>query len=207
MNQKKTKFIGIAGRKQTGKDTSGNILVKLLTEKGLSAKITHFAAPLKEFCINVLGLPREKVYGSDADKNELSHLRWETLPNEIRHKYRKEAGPKERTGIMTVREVLQIVGSDVVREMLWNDAWSTYPFRQDWKEDVIICVDTRFINECDEILKAGGTILRLERAAAPLDNHMSETALDNYNFDFKYENNGTLVELEQYLAGFLNATL
>jgi len=212
MSQKKTKFIALAGHKQTGKDESAKILTRLLAERGLTSRVTYFATPLKEFCIAVLGLPRDKVYGSDADKSELSFIQWDKLPHMLKLKYHpsnmaSETKSHYREGYMSIREVLQIVGTDIVREMLWSDAWSSYPFRQKWAEDVILIPDCRFENEVDEVLKAGGTILRLERNTGLTDNHASELALDNYNFDFKYENNGSIAELESYLKGFLNAIL
>lgn len=216
-----TKFIALSGKKQSGKDESAKILTRLIAERGLKSQVTWFAKPLKEFCITVLGLPREKVYGTDADKNEISHIKWDTMPLELKAKYSNKTTVLEnypsvgeiteaimpREGFMTVREVLQIVGTDIVREMFWQDAWSSYPFRQEYKESIIILPDCRFENEVHETLKAGGIVLRLERNTGLIDNHASELALDGYEFDFRYVNNGTLVELEQFLKGFLNCIL
>lgn len=43
-------------------------------------KIYSFADPLKRLCIDVLGLSHEQCYGTDEQKNTLTHLRWEDMP-------------------------------------------------------------------------------------------------------------------------------
>ena len=43
-------------------------------------RIYALADYLKQIAIEVFGLPREKVYGSDKDKSELTTLRWENMP-------------------------------------------------------------------------------------------------------------------------------
>jgi hypothetical protein len=41
----------------------------------------YFAEPLKRMCIDILGCPEDKVYGTDDDKNVLiEHLLWENFP-------------------------------------------------------------------------------------------------------------------------------
>jgi len=46
-------------------------------------KLYSFADPLKEFCINVLGLEYEQCYGTDEQKNSETHLRWENMPGVV----------------------------------------------------------------------------------------------------------------------------
>jgi hypothetical protein len=71
------KILAISGRKQSGKDTCFKFIKQLIPE----ARHFYFADPLKRMCIDILGCPEEKVYGTDADKNELvPHLLWENFP-------------------------------------------------------------------------------------------------------------------------------
>jgi len=42
-----------------------------------------FADALKEICINLFGLSYEQCYGSDADKETLTKLKWEDMPGVI----------------------------------------------------------------------------------------------------------------------------
>src|SRR5688572_6769865 len=75
-----------------------------------SVKIYSFSDPLKKFCIDVLGLDHIQCYGSDDDKNSLTHIIWDDMFEEIRQKYsRKRRGSgslKPASGKMTANEVM-----------------------------------------------------------------------------------------------------
>lgn len=194
-----TKFIALSGKKQVGKDLSGQIIARLLTEQGKRVAFTAFAEALKEMCIAVLGLQRNLVYGTDTDKNTPTHIKWDTMPLRVRWKYRLK-WYKLRTGFMTVREVLQIMGTDIFREMFENDVWANSPFRRNWSEyDVVIITDCRFPNEKAVTEARGGTVIRIDRETGLKDTHASETSLDNASFEYRFANNGSLAELEEFL--------
>jgi hypothetical protein len=198
-------YIGLSGKKQVGKDTSAEIITSILVRRGLKVQTTAFAAALKNMCIQILGLPYDNVYGTDEQKNEFSHIVWDTLPLEIRLKYElpNELGVA-RTGPMTYREVLQIVGTEIFRTMLCWSVWVDVPFNVEWDADVVIITDVRFENEKLVIEENGGTVLRLNRETGlDGDEHASEIALDNVEFDFTYDNDGTIPELADYLDRFL----
>lgn len=200
-----TTFIALSGKKQVGKDTSGQIIARLLTEKGKRVAFTAFAEALKEMCISVLGLDRKLVYGTDADKNMPTHIPWDNLPLYVRQRYSPDKDPVfqarlPREGLMTVREVLQIMGTDIFREMFENDVWANSPFRRNWSDyDVVVITDCRFPNEKSVTEARGGTVIRIERNTGLTDMHASETSLDNAAFDHRYVNNGSLQELEEFL--------
>jgi hypothetical protein len=204
-------FIALSGKKQVGKDTSAQIIAGLLTKQGKRVTFTAFAEALKEMCIGVLGLPRNLVYGTDADKNTLTHIKWDTLPHAIRMKYSTSYVPHPngsglldmvpRSGPMTVREVLQIMGTDIFRDMFEGNVWANSPFRRNWSEyNVVIITDCRFPNEKSVTETRGGTVIRIERNTGLNDTHASETSLDNAQFDHRYVNNGSLAELETFLT-------
>ncbi|MFA6327736.1 MAG: hypothetical protein WCX15_02545, partial [Bacilli bacterium] len=78
-----------------------------------------------------------------------------------------------------------------------------------------IITDVRFPNEVDAIRERGGIIIRVNRKHGyntpdgkwkemPINYHASETALDNYNFDYIIENNKTVKELEEEVKKVYN---
>ena len=144
-----------------------------------------FATPLKQFCINVLGLTYEQCYGTDEQKNSLTNIMWEDVPN--KPKGRKLY--KEFTGLMTAREVLQHFGTNICRKMVKN-CWVDATIRQIQKDapQLAVITDIRFPNEVDGVQAIGGKVIRLTRAPHE-DTHESETALDDYSgFDHVLDN-------------------
>lgn len=204
-------FISLSGKKQVGKDTATEIAVRLLEEHGKKVAVTAFAEPLKRMCIDILGLDEALVYGTNDDKETLTHIRWDTLPEHTRMKYATVQYHNDdalapanikmpRSGAMTVREVLQVVGTDIFRELFWNNVWAEAPFRRDYGEaEVVILTDCRFPNEKDCTEGANGVTIRLERDTGFRDEHASETALDGYSFQYSYTNNGSLEDLEVFI--------
>lgn len=213
-------FIAISGKKQVGKDTAAGMLVRLLESRGKTVAVTAFAESLKRMCVEILGLRPEAANGTDEQKNALSHIQWDGFPIGIRLKYSNEFARYEygsftdvpetraqklpRSGPMTNREVLQVMGTDIFRE-IYYDVWAKSPFNRDWSGyDVVILTDCRFPNEKKVTEEAGGVIIRLERSTGFNDDHPSEVALDGYDFKCKYRNDGSLEDLKKYLEGVLN---
>ena len=133
-----------------------------------------FADLLKqEVCMKILGLTNAQCYGSDADKNSITHLHWADMP---------ESG---KSGLMTAREVMQYVGTNIFRKM-YDNVWVDALMRRIKDEDAhcALITDVRFPNEVEGVQKAGGKVIRLTRNPFPEDNHPSETALDKENFDW-----------------------
>jgi hypothetical protein len=231
-------FISISGKKQTGKDQFATFLKERLQELEKHVTITHFADPLKEMCVTLFGLNPKLVYGSNADKETLTDLKWNGFPLRVRCKYSTETITKEilkdewgsvvvtddllyvdepnavytnpRSGPMTVREILQVMGTDIFRERVYQQIWAELPFKQEWTYsdgqplDVIIISDCRFPNEVGETLKHDGLVIRVNRNTDNKDQHPSETALDNYDWKqskhFIVDNNGTLEDLKRQAA-------
>ncbi len=158
---------------------------------GAGIRVLSFAETLKEFCISVLGLRPEQCWGTDEQKNTPTHIRWESLPLGIRWKYAKKSlwpGTWLRRGLMTGREVMQVFGTDVVRQM-YSDAWarSTYSCAVRIPEPVVIIPDGRFPNEIigdNTDLSSPEwdvTVKKIRSLRNPFnDKHVSETALDNF---------------------------
>ena len=167
-----------------------------------------FADSLKEFCIDVLGFSREQCYGTDEDKNSLSPYEWESLPLDIhldyldmsRLKYymvnsvalplkwlsfgKLDFTPLKR-GRMTVREVMQVLGTNFMRNCFSESIWIDSTFRKIESDNpkIALIPDVRFLSEVKSIINHGGHIIRLTRSVDNgAETHASEVELDNFDF-------------------------
>ena len=107
-------------------------------------------------------------------------------------------GYKESIYGVEVRRLLQRLGTEAGRQVLWDTIWidSVLDGLEQGKNYVV--TDARFINEFDAIARLGGYLVRVERAGVgPANDHASEMEALGYMdlFDFIVENDGTL---EQY---------
>lgn len=168
------KVICISGKAQHGKDTSANMLKETLETKGHKVLIVHYGDLLKFLCKSYFG--------------------WN--------------GEKDDAG----RTLLQYVGTDVVRTKEPN-YWVKFVtefltlFAEEW--DYVIIPDCRFPNEIKYIAKHFPYMhVRVVRPnfVSPLteeqQQHISETALDNYEYDCLLDNNGTLESLNSSVETF-----
>lgn len=166
------KLFVLSGKKQSGKNTCGNFIEEFYATfyPNLIVKQYSFADTLKrDVCINILGLTEKQCYGEDEDKDTETDIVWE--------------GKK-----LTARQVMQTVGTDILRK-LKLDVWTSSAFRKIEREnpDVAIITDCRFPNEVEDSKAFGGTVIRLTRCKKKQDEHISEKALDEENFDwFKF---------------------
>jgi hypothetical protein len=199
----------LSGAKSAGKDTvafyiTGCIWNKYYQkESDVEANVWSFASPLKDFLINVMGLSEKQCYGSDAEKNSPTKYLWDNLTMSIRLDNSKETveipvtedsgydrlyeiKDLPRTGPMTAREVMQIFGTDIMRNMfsnnIWTDATLTDIDNYEIPKYVAIITDVRFVSEVEAILsRENGFVVRLLRKPYN-DNHKSEVELNNYDF-------------------------
>ena len=119
----------------------------------------------------------------------------------------------------TPRLLLQVMGTQIGREIIHPDIWcnllmSEYKPSQllvskiRRKGSIIspqkleeslpnwIITDTRFENELKAVKKRGGITIRVNRnLEESKDQHESETEIDNEEFDYVIDNNGTIEEL------------
>jgi hypothetical protein len=152
-------------------------------------KFYSFADPLKEFCIDVLGLKEEHCYGTNEQKDAKTHLDWDNMPIP-RDVAEDNDGDFKRFcnstgGNMSGREVMQYFGTNICRSM-YDTVWVDATIRKIQEEQVGLALvpDVRFPNEVRGIQAAGGKVVRFLRAPfAGEDEHSSETALDDYPLD------------------------
>ena len=176
-------IIAFAGRKQSGKSTLCTQVVNFiydLEQLEDTAVIYNFADPLKNLCMDILGLSFEQCHGTDDQKNELVNCY-------------KDGNQ------MTARQVLQTVGTEFFRSIQHN-VWADATIRRIQQDNPLVALigDCRFPNEVEAVKKAGGTVIKLTRNLYNSD-HESETALDpkNYdpsNFDLVVDNQNMTIE-------------
>lgn len=187
-----------------------------------------YAEPLKEFCQYVLGLSEEGVWGTNEQKNQPTHLKWEDMPTVLhegdwlvmQEKFLYSQQPEDvfdnilvgKTGLMTGREVMEYFGTQICRRMYPN-VWADALIRRIEliKPEIAMVCDVRFPNEVEAIKKAGGKVIRLTRTTeeAAKNDHISNTALDQdvydwSNFDAVIDNqNLTIREAQDLILAHL----
>jgi hypothetical protein len=190
----KSSVVALTGLAHSGKDTSADYLVKMFSDQGLSVIKVGLADRLKYICKHLIKLfynidvPIEDFY--DLDKKEM-----------IREDYPAFSGKPFK-----LRTILQLVGSEIFREMLWSSVWCDYVSKNllsNGKYDVVIISDCRFQDELDyfsNLHKQGQIsnmfscrILRPSRDALSIENqnHQSERYILTLDVQNEIHNVGT----------------
>lgn len=101
-----------------------------------------------------------------------------------------------------VRQMLQRLGTDVVRELIDADAWVKIMERRVLSSlrsgRNVAVTGIRFPNELEAIKRLGGLAVWVERPAHDLaeDTHASETSLKSEDFQIQVSNSGSLEDLQ-----------
>lgn len=229
-------IIGISGYSNSGKDTVGRLIQwhKCLNAPDVSLEnylyepnshdwwvveqsgweIKKFAGKLKQIATLLTGI--------DQKKFEDQKFKQKTLGKEWRIQ------TKDGYTTMTIRDFLQKLGTDGLREGLHPNVWvnalmadykpivdvNTFRYAKGYINDRIasdheklfpvgqmfeyleevpnpnwIITDVRFENEALAIKQKEGIVIRVNRKdVKPVNQHPSEIALDNWDFDYKISN-------------------
>lgn len=170
-------IIAFSGKKQSGKDTAVNDIAKRVGWSGCLN--VSFAGYLKEIVSRCYNVSRSQMETEEGKSKVLKNGR-------------------------TVRELLQYLGTDVMRE-IDEDCWvNAYKDLVQLEADrlTILTADVRFPNEVEAIQAMGGFVIRLTRSPfADSDLHVSETALDDFvepggsvEFDYVLDNSQMSIE-------------
>jgi dephospho-CoA kinase len=225
-------IIGINGKIGSGKDTVGNLIKNINCENNWEIK--KFATKVKEIATLITSIPIEKFEDQDF-KNTFLDTHWnkEVFENKTSLDKNNNAYNKSIVKPMTVREMLQIIGTDALRNNLHPDTWVNalmcyyipllnYNNLKEavgemiWGEETgqvaniqypnWIITDMRFPNEMQAVKANGGITIRVVRPSdkeIPLDLHPSETALDDAEFDYEIVNDGTIEDLKEKVEGII----
>lgn len=205
-------------------------------------EIKKFADKLKDFVCMLIGCTREQLENREFKEKELGE-EWNCYifnngkKEELTLNYNiaKTLSADNRiiSRILTPRLLLQIIGTECIRDKVHPNAWVNALFA-DYKYEIHrsevptraagfidqhvypnwIITDMRFPNEMEAVVAKGGITIRVVRPKVeslvdkmrpysdlvhygiPMpEEHPSETALDDAEFDYIIENNSTIEDL------------
>lgn len=194
-------LLALSGYARSGKDTIADRLCDVYGWERLA-----FADLLRE-CAKALNpiVGRSKVLLPDFAAGEEA---WTYVDGEDLITYQEaleEYGyDRSKELFPEFRGVLQRLGTDVGRRLLDDDLWvkATLAKCEDGKNYVF--TDTRFPNEARAVIAKGGKVARVNRpGVGPVNDHPSETSLDDWPFDVVVPNDGTLKDLNEWIDRFL----
>lgn len=172
-------IIGLSGYAQSGKDTLGAFLVG---DHGF--KRYAFADALKNvvYTLNPIAVEQEEGV------SEMT-LRVQDLVD--------AGGWEDAKKTDEVRRLLQIMGTEAGRQILGDNVWVDAVLNQIQEGEDVVITDARFPNEALAVKAAGGYMVRVNRPGfAPVNAHVSETALDEWGFDYTVTNRDSLLVLQ-----------
>lgn len=163
-------------------------------------EIKKYAGKLKQVASLLTGIPIHNFEDQEFKKSFLSN-EWSYLP--------KDEIMTDGIGLgfrkMTVREFLQKMGTDSLRDHLHKNVWVNALFADYEEECKWIITDLRFLNEYDAVKAWGGITLRVTRPGTEVGTHPSEIELDTTDFDCEIVNDGTMEELLGKVREFLQS--
>lgn len=163
-------LIALSGYAQTGKDTIAEILVN---EKGYERRA--FADVLRQmlYALNPI------VGNTRRVQDMVDEFGWD----------KAKAEPE-------VRALLQRMGTEAGREVLGENVWVDFTLRNLAPKTVI--TDCRFPNEAMATKDRGGFVVRVERpGVVAVNEHSSDSALDDWPFDYVLPNSSSLERLRE----------
>ena len=203
-------IIGLAGRKRSGKTE----LAKVCADNGY-LKIS-FANPLKELSCKLLNVG---LHSLNQMKNNGMEIMFNIGDKEVdllsqetgieRKKVKSVVGGRT---IMTVRELLQVIGTDLIRmcDPLWHVTKVEHTIRNLSKENTdvkIVIDDVRFPDERNLIEEYGGKIYFIVRPDNwDVSNHPSEIGIQWHSILEKENiiiNDGTLNAIKEEWESFI----
>lgn len=178
----RVEVLGIAGYARSGKDT----VAKKLMDYGYINM--SFAEPIKE----AMYMLNPKV-AYDMEDLDYQHIIDTYGIDDAKVKYPE------------VRRLLQVFGTEVGRSMFGEDVWVDMAMDNMPDGAKVVFTDVRYPNEANAIRNFGGEIWWVEReGVGPLNDHPSENSLNEYLFNYRVKNNGSVEELEQKVLDGLN---
>lgn len=188
-------LIGISGKIGSGKDTVAAIIQELYPQY----EVKKFAGKLKDIASILTGIPVEKFEDQEFKKTDLGKEWSYVYPDQY-----YDDGESVMV-CMSVRQLLQKLGTDALRDNLHENVWVNALMADFTKDSNWIVTDCRFPNEAKIIEEKGGILLRVERSTCNLGTHPSETALDNFPFEHVIFNNGSMDDLRNEVKKFLES--
>ena len=209
-------IISVTGKIGSGKDTVAQIIQECTPYHKWEVK--KWAGKLKVIAELITGIPKEKFEDQDFKYTNLPEC-WDR---------QVQSGRYKTTQSMTVRDLLQLLGTEAMRNGLHENVWvnalmSEYTFTHyavgaldtELTDDMgmypnWIITDTRFPNELAAARTKNAITIKVHRPGSKSDEkqaqHASETALDNVtDWDYVISNDGDLSDLRLKVYEILEA--
>ena len=185
-------------------------------------EIKKFADPIKDTVALWLGCTREDLEDRDFKEKELGD-EWVKIFNGV-IKLKNETDYCYTEAMrLTPRKMMQLLGTECGRDIIHEDIWVNILFRDYLKSrpqaynNVVydegdfpnwLISDMRFPNELRAVKERGGITIKVERNLSrtiqeEFEQHKSEGALSDSEFDYIIDNNGSKEELVQKVKGLL----
>lgn len=189
MMKKISRVIGFAGRMRNGKTQSALYLVDKYDYVKLSC-----AGALKKLCANLLNIDLDRLNQMKNDNVPIQIQPDETWAITIANAIGvdKDIVAHDLEGVIfkDVRDVLQYVGTDIIRKHKEN--WHVDILKSEIaslleQEYKVVIDDVRFTNECDMIKEFGGEVYFVSRRGYNVvSTHESENILNDDMFDYDH---------------------
>jgi hypothetical protein len=183
-------IIGLNGVARAGKDTVGGILhdlygyeIKSFSDILNQALIALNPIVVVPWEVDVPGL----IVAGHEPYTDL-YIRYADLAEQVGYEAAKE--------VPEVRALLQRMGTEVGRDLLGADIWVDALFKRIEPRQKIAIVNVRFPNEYRAVRNMGGEVWRVDRPGYdPAQGHLSDRALEGYDFDAVILNDGSIRDL------------
>ncbi len=180
-------IIGLSGYAQTGKDTVASHLIQNYNFRRIA-----FADPSREALYRRNPLVEVGEFRAVHLQSPVDSMGWEEV---------KKISPE-------TRRLLQILGTEVGREMFGPDFWVNQAMKGVGKFDKVVLTDVRYPNEYRAIKNREGIIIRIVKPGiGAVNGHSSETALDNFAFDATIVNDGSIYDLNKKIDNLIKERL
>jgi hypothetical protein len=179
------KVVGVNGYARTGKDTVAAILVEQYGFQRLAFadKLREAAYELNPIVFMDQGWQSGAVYLQDV----IDEYGWD--------------GYKETLHGPEIRRILQRMGTEVGRNILGENIWVLAVLNNLENNGKYVFTDCRFENEAEAVTNLWGQVWRIDRpGVGPANDHISEIGLDDWNFDVRINNAGSIEDLAEKVA-------
>ncbi|QDP44262.1 deoxynucleoside monophosphate kinase [Streptomyces phage Celia] len=183
-------IVGLSGYARSGKDTAARHLI----EQGW--RRDAFADRLRDFLYGQNPIVLYPVPGGVPEYTRLS-----ILVDDIGWERAKLESPE-------VADLLLRTGTEAGRRVLGEHVWVNAVFDSYRPGENLVITDCRFPNEADRVREMGGIVVRINRhgvgprRTSTGELHVSDVALDEYPFDWIFDNDGTEDDLHA-LIGYM----
>jgi hypothetical protein len=209
-------IIGVTGRARNGKTTIRDLLTHYLTEH-YQVQVHHlsFADPIKDFLSDLAGSTMP-FRGTDEQRNApITNLWWANMSVPVQRYVHTTYGEgwiathPHPTG----RELMQIFGSEVIRDGFMQDTWVRMTVNRAKRfEGICVIDDVRFPDEARPISRGGflNRLIKVNRPGIPQLTHASEVAVDQIPIDWcdlVVSNHSTIAGMSPVIENWVHSLL